>query len=146
MGPRSSDPDRPRDVICRLHHYTHKENILHSAWEAGNIDFDGAAVRILPDLSRATLQRWALLRPVLEQALQLGFTYSWGYPLSTTFRRGSCSFIFHTPGDLPTLPSWRPIRFSFLIGFNFIRGWRAARERLLHGETLDPQRSCGSLS
>lgn len=27
LGPRTSDPSRPRDVISRLHHYTHKEAI-----------------------------------------------------------------------------------------------------------------------
>lgn len=24
LGPRSADPARPRDVICKLHHYTQK--------------------------------------------------------------------------------------------------------------------------
>lgn len=47
LGPRSSDPNRPRDVICRLHHYTYKEAILRKAWEAGDTDFDGASVKIL---------------------------------------------------------------------------------------------------
>lgn len=45
LGPRSADPGRPRDVICRLHHYTHKESIIRRAWEAGTVDFDGAQVQ-----------------------------------------------------------------------------------------------------
>lgn len=40
--PRSTDPDRPRDVVCRLHHYTQKEDILHSTWEHGDVDHNGA--------------------------------------------------------------------------------------------------------
>lgn len=61
LGPKSSDPERPQDVLCRLHKYTQKELILRKAWEHGEMEFDGAAIKILPDLSRATLQRRALL-------------------------------------------------------------------------------------
>lgn len=60
--------DRLRDIICRVHHYSHKELILLKAWETGDIDFDEASLWILPDLSRMTLQRRALLKPVLEIA------------------------------------------------------------------------------
>lgn len=35
LGPRRSDPARPRDVIFRLHYYTHKEQIIRKAWESG---------------------------------------------------------------------------------------------------------------
>lgn len=31
LGPRSPDADRPRDVVCRVHHYTQKETILRRA-------------------------------------------------------------------------------------------------------------------
>lgn len=31
LGPRGSDPGRPRDVICRLHYYMVKESILRRA-------------------------------------------------------------------------------------------------------------------
>lgn len=65
LGPRPADPNHPRDVICRIHQYTHKEVILRKAWEMRDTEFDGATIRILPDLSRATLQRRAMLKPVL---------------------------------------------------------------------------------
>lgn len=55
LGPKLTNPSRPHDVICRLHHYMHKEHIIRKAWEAGDPDF-GVAIKILPDLSRATLQ------------------------------------------------------------------------------------------
>lgn len=77
LGPRPTDPGRPRDVICRLHHYTHKDAITRKAWELGLIDFDGAPIKILPDVSRATLQRRALLRPLLNLARDMGVPYSW---------------------------------------------------------------------
>lgn len=43
-SPLFNDPARSRDVVCRLHHYTHKEIVLRKAWETGAIDFDGASV------------------------------------------------------------------------------------------------------
>lgn len=33
LGPRSADTDRPRDVVCRVHHFTQKETILRKAWD-----------------------------------------------------------------------------------------------------------------
>lgn len=39
-----------RDVVCRLHRYPLKEQILRAAWEAGETDFDGAPIKILPHL------------------------------------------------------------------------------------------------
>lgn len=67
LGPKSKDINRPRDVVCRLHYFAHREAILRKAWETGTIDFKGGQVKILPDLSRATLQRRTLLRPLLER-------------------------------------------------------------------------------
>lgn len=45
LGSRSTDPNRPCDVICRLHHYTHKEVLLRKAWEAASIDFEGSDIK-----------------------------------------------------------------------------------------------------
>lgn len=60
-------------------------------------------IKILPDLSRATLQHQALLRPVLELARQLCLTYRWGFPLTVTFRRDLRYFTLRMPEDLPAL-------------------------------------------
>lgn len=87
LGPRSADPARPRDVICKLHHYTQKDHIIRKAWEAGDLEFDGVYIKILPDLSRAALHRPAMLKPLLDLARRQDATYRWGYPLSVTFRR-----------------------------------------------------------
>lgn len=103
LGPRPSDPSNPRDVVCRLHRYLQKEAILRCAWEHGDVEHHGAQVRILPDLSRATLKRRALLRPLLELAKQKGFTYRWGYPFSVTFRNESTAFTLQATTDLPGL-------------------------------------------
>lgn len=61
LSPSSTDPNMPCNIICCLHRYTHKEDILRKAWTMETIDFDGATIKILPDLSKATLQRQALV-------------------------------------------------------------------------------------
>lgn len=93
MGPRSSDPQTPRDIICHLHRYTHRETLLRRAWEAGTIEIEGTVVKILPDLSRATLRRRALLRPVLDSVWKERGTYRWKYPLTVAIRKGLLTFI-----------------------------------------------------
>lgn len=56
LGPKSQDHMRPRDIICRIHLYQQKELILKAAWNTGEIIYEGAHIRILTDVSRATLQ------------------------------------------------------------------------------------------
>lgn len=103
LGPRSEDPARPQDVICRLHHYAHKDIIARKAWETQDLELDGAALTILPDISRATLQRRALLKPLLDLARRHNATYRWGFPLSVTFRKDQRSFTLRSPDSLPAL-------------------------------------------
>lgn len=90
-------------MICRVHHYSHKELLLRKAWEKEDTEFDGATLKILPDLSRATLQRRALLKPVLEVARQAGITYRWGFLISVTFKKAQQSFSLRTPAELLAL-------------------------------------------
>lgn len=99
-GPRPTDTNRPQDIICRLLRYTHKEDIVREAWTMGTIDFEGVNIKILPDLSRATLQRRALLRPLLDPVRQLDHTYRWIFPFALTIRKGSSAFTLHRPADL----------------------------------------------
>lgn len=98
LGPKSLDLQRPWDIICRLHHYVHKETLLRKAWEAGTIEVEGTIVKILPDLSHATLQCIALLRTVLECIL---YTYRWRYLLTVVIRKGSSTFTLQFHSNLP---------------------------------------------
>ncbi|XP_069812865.1 uncharacterized protein [Dendropsophus ebraccatus] len=94
-GLRSQDRNRPRDILCRVHYYQQKEALLQRAWELGPLDYHGAEVTLLPDLSRRTLAMRRLLRPLLDAS------YRWGYPFHLIVRRGGISCIVRTPGDLP---------------------------------------------
>lgn len=102
LGPRSVNEDRPRDVICCFHRYSDKEIISRVSWEAGEIKYEGSQIKILPDLSRATLQRRAMLRPLLDKIRKCGGSYRWGYPFSLTIKKNLKSFSLKQ-SDLPEL-------------------------------------------
>lgn len=95
--------NRPRGVIYRFHRYTHKELISRKAWEVGDIELDGAMVKMLPDLFQATLQRRAMLHPLLDKIKSLGESYRWGYPISLSVKKNSLAFTLRHPGELPDL-------------------------------------------
>lgn len=97
------DPQAPRDVLCRIHFYTLKEDITKKAWEQKEISWRTNKIKILSDLSRKTLRMRALLRPLLEKLQALGLTYKWGFPFHLVIKKGPQAFILQTPKDLPAL-------------------------------------------
>lgn len=99
--PAATDP--PRDVLCRVHFFTIKEEILRLAWEKGPIDFDGALIRIFPDVSRQTRAMRGLMRPLLEVIREAEATYRWGHPFHLIVRRRGTEFHLRTPDQLPSL-------------------------------------------
>lgn len=103
LGPRSGDPNRPRDVLCRLHHYSTKEDLSRLAWRKGSLSYKGAKLQFFSDVSRGTLQRRAILRPLLDRLLEEGFTYKWGHPFHLVVKSEGASFEVHSPADLPDL-------------------------------------------
>lgn len=98
-----ADQDLPRDVLCRVHFFTIKEEILRLAWVKGTIDFDGAPIRIFPDISRQTRVMRGLLRPLLEMIREAEATYRWGHPFHLIVRKQGSEFHLRTPDQLPDL-------------------------------------------
>lgn len=117
LGPRLADVDRPRDVLCCLHRYSHKEQIMSAARLKGTVDFDGAQISVYPDISRATLTRRAMLKPLLERLGRADLSYRWGFPVQLTIRKGNASFALWHHAELPDL-------FAFLDMEPFpLRNW-----------------------
>lgn len=94
------NPNRPHDIVCRVHHYLVKQMIVRKAWVAGTVKYAGADIQILADLSRATLQRRTLLRPLLQALREKGIVYRWGYPFHLLIREGDSTFALYSPEDL----------------------------------------------
>lgn len=67
------------------------------------LELDDAALKILPAVLRASLQRRAMMKPLLDLARRSNYKYRWGYPLVVTFRRDQRSFTLRTPESLPAL-------------------------------------------
>ena len=65
--------------------------------------YEGSRIQILPDLSRATLQRRAMLRLVLDKIKQAGGTYRWGYPIAVIIKRNTQTFHLQQPRELPEM-------------------------------------------
>lgn len=93
----------PGTWCVRLHYYDQKKAIVQRAWNRGTVRCAEAEIEILPDLSRATLQRRAILRPLLNTMRATGATYRWGYPFHVMVRRGEASFELHGIEELPPL-------------------------------------------
>ncbi|KAG8551096.1 hypothetical protein GDO81_018459 [Engystomops pustulosus] len=102
LGPKSPDPNRPRDIICRVHRYQLKESIMNCAREQGEIRFRGSSVQFLPDLSRLTLLKRKALHPLLDSLRRKSLQYSWGFPFRLQVRHNGRLHVLRHPGNLPT--------------------------------------------
>ncbi|KAG8594180.1 hypothetical protein GDO81_001113 [Engystomops pustulosus] len=80
LGPKPTDPDYPRDVVCRIYHYCTKEHLMRCAREKGRLVHGEVAIQILPVLSARTLQMRRVLRPLLDEIRECDASYIWGFP------------------------------------------------------------------
>lgn len=63
-----------RDVLCRVHFYKCKEEILLKARGHGLVDYKYAQIMLYSDLSRQTLAKWRSLRPLTKALVEAGLT------------------------------------------------------------------------
>lgn len=101
LGPKNPDPNRPRDILCRLHYFTVKELILRRARERGDLFLDGTKIQLLSDLSKMTLDKRRALRPLLDALRDHDYTYSWGYPFQLQVRVEGAMHCVRSPADVP---------------------------------------------
>lgn len=86
-GPRNPPANRPRDVLCRVQYYCIREDILRTTWRMGWVEWDGAKVTILPDISKITLAMQRIAKPLLHHIKTHGETYIWGHPFDIRVRK-----------------------------------------------------------
>ncbi|CAH2302470.1 Hypothetical predicted protein [Pelobates cultripes] len=76
-------PDgRPRDVVCCLHSFPQKEQIMAAARNLPTVTFRGADLALFQDLSGLTLDARRALRPITAALRDKGIPYKWGFPFS----------------------------------------------------------------
>ncbi|CAH2274947.1 Hypothetical predicted protein [Pelobates cultripes] len=84
-GPRPAD-NTPRDVICCLHNYKHKEKIMLKARSRPLWRFRGADVALFQDLSPLTLDARRALCPIISLLRERNIPYKWGFPFALLAR------------------------------------------------------------
>lgn len=99
----ATPPDHGTLFVCYIHHFPIKDLLVQTAWDHGTYDYLDGSVRVLPDLSRPTLQRRAMLHPLLEMLRKAGVEYQWGCPFHLIVRKGNGTFFLRHPLDLPEL-------------------------------------------
>lgn len=101
LRPQSADPSRPQDVVCRVHLYSLKEEIMRKARVTGDLTIEGSKIGLFPDLSRRTLRLRASLRPLLSILQAQNIVYRWGFPFALHVRHQDTTLTFRSPANLP---------------------------------------------
>ncbi|XP_073500594.1 uncharacterized protein [Phyllobates terribilis] len=149
LRPMDLDPNKPRDVICRVHYYKAKEEILLKSRDSSATMYKGKQLMILPDLSRRTLSMRAALKPLTDALRVRDIPYRWGFPFSLQVRHNGHSARLLTPGDLPeflkqlnlpqiSIPQW--FQFFTLSSALEDGGTRRGRDREASASINLPQR------
>lgn len=97
VGQRSQQNTFPRHMLVRLHHYQTKELILKLSRELGSLEFNGAIVRIFPDMSAEVARRRAEFKDVKAALRNAGITYGMLHPARLRVDFQGQRQIFHTP-------------------------------------------------
>lgn len=147
LRPPSEDPDKPRDIICKLHKYSLKEQIMTQVRGLRHVDFDGAKLSFFPDLSRRTLMQRRALKPLLAALQDAQLPYRWGFPFSLSATKDGKQSTLRSKADLPhfleslglpqvDIPDWRTS--SEIPLPNRPEQWQANRRRRRRGSRRGP--------
>lgn len=115
LWPQSPDPIQPRDIICRVHLHSLKEEIMHKSRLSIDLTVAGSKVSLFLDLLRHTLR--------LHQTSST--PYRWGFPFALHACHQDASATLRSPSDLQlflktlnltdvTLPDWDSAFFNVL--------------------------------
>ncbi|CAH2306811.1 Hypothetical predicted protein, partial [Pelobates cultripes] len=112
LRPRGALSEAPRDMICKLHYFSFKDNIFKSSTR----DFSATFILQQPDTDFPrpilhTLQaRWAL-KPITEHLRNCNIKYRWGFQLALNVTHKSTVYSIATHLDIklflraPELPN-----------------------------------------
>ncbi|XP_040297555.1 uncharacterized protein LOC121008885 [Bufo bufo] len=101
LAPINPDPSKPIVVNCHLHYFSVKEEIMRKARTFSTIDFDGATLTIMQDLSCFTLAQRRVLKPMLDLLRANNLLYTWGFPFQLVVRKNGQCIELRGPKDLP---------------------------------------------
>lgn len=99
--------DTPRDVLMRVHYYHIKDRILQASRKQKNIPQQYAAIRVLPDLSRHTLQFRRNLMTITKALRNHNILHKWKYPATLSITHNGHTILVTTLEEgLKALRNW----------------------------------------
>ncbi|CAH2301166.1 Hypothetical predicted protein [Pelobates cultripes] len=105
--PRNLPDSIPRDVLLRAHYFHIKEAVLRASRNSTEPYGTYAKVKILADLSAATLKCRRDFHLVTEELRRTGIRYRWGYPTKLLITKNGELKIINTPDEGTwTLREW----------------------------------------
>lgn len=99
--PPTVPTDLPRDIIVRFSEYQDRAQIHERLKGTPTIEYRGAKIQTFTDLSKATLYRRRLLKPLLEEMKLKSVKYSWGFPACLVGTKEGRTARLRMPEDLP---------------------------------------------
>lgn len=100
----------PRDVLLRMHFYHVKDRVLQASRKQENIPQQYANIRLLPDLSRHTLQRRRNLITITKALRNHKILHKWKYPATLSITHNGVTISINTLEEgLSALKRWNII-------------------------------------
>ncbi|CAH2274490.1 Hypothetical predicted protein [Pelobates cultripes] len=100
LRPRALPQDKPRDIICKIHHFPLKEAILQKAKHLREIKHDDHKVLIFQDLAQSTLIARRALRPITTALSDMNIRYRWAYPFALVVTQQGTTYSISTPAEV----------------------------------------------
>lgn len=99
--------DTPRDVLLRVHYYHIKDQILQASRKPENVPQQYVNIRLLPDLSRHTLQCRRNLMTITKALRSHKILHKWKYPATLSVTHNGATITVSTLEEgLAALRRW----------------------------------------
>lgn len=90
----------PRDIIVKCHYYCTKEQLLSSARDKKDLNFQGNNYQLFADLSQVTISKKRAMKPFLMKLQCQSIIYQWGFPFSVRFAHNGTKYICRSNEEL----------------------------------------------
>ncbi|OCT96570.1 hypothetical protein XELAEV_18008776mg [Xenopus laevis] len=115
---------KPRDILCCMHHFTQKEEILRKAREAKVLKIADDKVELYQDWAYSTILQRRMLREEVEALKTRKIIYRWAFPFALAARYNGAWLQLREPSDaqrfckalditIPDLSEWSQYAYGY---------------------------------
>uniref|UniRef100_A0A803K8U8 Uncharacterized protein n=1 Tax=Xenopus tropicalis TaxID=8364 RepID=A0A803K8U8_XENTR len=151
LGPPRGE--KPRDIVCCVHKYSIKEDILRAMRNTETFKYNDYEVSIYQDLAWLTIQQRRALRPLTTTLRSKHIPYRWGFPFALTARKNDKQFTLKEPDEIDAfchflnippidLKDWRDLGYNgeFLDSLDMAQ-WQCAGRKHRTTPAMTPERA-----